>query len=175
LKEKSTIVLVLSHATVDRNDLRSSDFLSSIEVLIMDQMNALTMQNWEHVQVSTFATRLAVCLSILQFVLGRLNQLPKESHDADFSRIKPWYLDSQCVYFFSSHRVMGILNFGFQRGISSSVDSAFPVRDARNAFSFQPQSQKYGWEAKDGEEVEAGRRSRGCRAGKVNAISCLRC
>lgn len=35
---------------------------------------------------------------LFQFVLGRLNQLPKESHDADFSRIKPWYLDGQYVF-----------------------------------------------------------------------------
>ncbi|KAI0916433.1 hypothetical protein AcV5_006869 [Taiwanofungus camphoratus] len=61
---------------------KSADFLSSIEILIVDQMDALTMQNWEHVQ----------------FVLSRLNQLPKESHDVDFSRIKPWYLDGRAAY-----------------------------------------------------------------------------
>ncbi|KAI0675384.1 digestive organ expansion factor [Trametes maxima] len=61
---------------------KSADFLSSIEVLIVDQMNALTMQNWDHVQ----------------FVLSHLNQLPKESHDVDFSRIKPWYLDGHSSY-----------------------------------------------------------------------------
>lgn len=64
----------------------------------MDQMDALTMQNWEHVQVSSFTPRLVSCLRLFQFVLERLNQLPKKSHDADFSRIKPWYLDGQCVY-----------------------------------------------------------------------------
>ncbi|KZT22580.1 digestive organ expansion factor [Neolentinus lepideus HHB14362 ss-1] len=61
---------------------KSGDFLSSIELLIMDQMDALTMQNWEHVQ----------------FVFSHLNTLPKESHDADFSRIKPWYLDGHASY-----------------------------------------------------------------------------
>lgn len=61
---------------------KNADFLSSIEVLIVDQMDALTMQNWDHVQ----------------FVFSRLNQLPKESHDADFSRIKPWYLDGHASY-----------------------------------------------------------------------------
>ncbi|KAI9571122.1 digestive organ expansion factor [Boletus coccyginus] len=61
---------------------QSSDFLSSIEVLIIDQMNALTMQNWNHVQ----------------FVLSHLNEMPKESRDVDFSRIKPWYLDGFSAY-----------------------------------------------------------------------------
>ncbi|KAA1471791.1 digestive organ expansion factor [Dentipellis sp. KUC8613] len=61
---------------------KNSDFLSSIEILIMDQMDALTMQNWEHVQ----------------FVMSHLNQLPKESRDTDFSRVKPWYLDGNAPY-----------------------------------------------------------------------------
>ncbi|KAJ3544901.1 hypothetical protein NM688_g5691 [Phlebia brevispora] len=52
---------------------KNADFLSSIEILVVDQMDALTMQNWDHVQ----------------FVFSHLNKLPKESHDVDFSRIKP--------------------------------------------------------------------------------------
>ncbi|CAK5281318.1 unnamed protein product [Mycena citricolor] len=61
---------------------KSADYLSSIEILIVDQMETLGMQNWEHVK----------------FVLSHLNKLPKDSHDADFSRIKPWYLDGQAHY-----------------------------------------------------------------------------
>ncbi|RDX42707.1 digestive organ expansion factor [Lentinus brumalis] len=61
---------------------KNADFLSSIEVAIVDQMDALTMQNWEHVQ----------------FVFNHLNQMPKDSHDVDFSRIKPWYLDGHAAY-----------------------------------------------------------------------------
>ncbi|KAF8843022.1 digestive organ expansion factor [Paxillus ammoniavirescens] len=61
---------------------KSADFLSSIEILVVDQMNALAMQNWEHTQ----------------FILSHLNNLPKESRDADFSRIKPWYLDGHSAY-----------------------------------------------------------------------------
>ena len=32
---------------------------------------------------------------MIQFVIDHLNKLPKESHDTDFSRVKPWYLDGQ--------------------------------------------------------------------------------
>ncbi|KAI0272246.1 digestive organ expansion factor [Russula aff. rugulosa BPL654] len=61
---------------------KNFDFLSSIEILVADELDSLTMQNWEHTQ----------------FVFSHLNQLPKESHDTDFSRIKHWYLDGHAVY-----------------------------------------------------------------------------
>ncbi|KAJ7217703.1 digestive organ expansion factor [Mycena pura] len=61
---------------------KSADYLSSIEILIVDQMEALIMQNWEHVK----------------FVMSHINKLPMDSHDADFSRIKPWYLDGHAEY-----------------------------------------------------------------------------
>jgi len=53
------------------------DFLSSIEVLIIDQVEVFLMQNWEH----------------LVFILDSLNQLPKSSHNTDFSRVMNWYLN----------------------------------------------------------------------------------
>ncbi|CAO1621681.1 unnamed protein product [Parajaminaea phylloscopi] len=62
---------------------RDADFLSSIEILVMDQMDVMTMQNWDHVQ----------------FVLSHLNQIPKQSHDTDFSRVKQWYLDGKAPNF----------------------------------------------------------------------------
>ncbi|KAK7443522.1 rRNA-binding ribosome biosynthesis protein utp25 [Stygiomarasmius scandens] len=61
---------------------KNADYLSSIEILVIDQLDALTMQNWEHVK----------------FVMEHLNKLPKESHDTDFSRTKPWYLDGHAEY-----------------------------------------------------------------------------
>ncbi|KAG2016434.1 digestive organ expansion factor [Coprinopsis cinerea AmutBmut pab1-1] len=61
---------------------KNADYLTSIEVLVIDQLDSLTMQNWEHVK----------------FVMSHLNKLPKESHDTDFSRIKPWYLDGLAAY-----------------------------------------------------------------------------
>ncbi|KAF9073662.1 digestive organ expansion factor [Rhodocollybia butyracea] len=61
---------------------KNADYLSSVEMLVVDQLDALTMQNWDHVK----------------FVLDHLNKIPKESHDTDFSRTKPWYLDGHSEY-----------------------------------------------------------------------------
>lgn len=56
---------------------RQSDFLSSIEVLVVDQANQIEMQNWDH-----FGT-----------VMKYMNKIPKEFHGADFSRIRMWAIN----------------------------------------------------------------------------------
>jgi len=59
-----------------------SDFLSSIQLLIMDEAHILAHQNWDH----------------LHTVLAALNHLPKESHGCDFSRVKSLFLDGHARF-----------------------------------------------------------------------------
>ncbi|RLN86285.1 hypothetical protein BBJ28_00001845 [Nothophytophthora sp. Chile5] len=61
----------------------SSDFLSAIEVCVVDSASLVAMQNLEH----------------LRTILRALNTQPKEAPHADFARVREWNLASLGAYF----------------------------------------------------------------------------
>ncbi|KAH3677029.1 hypothetical protein WICMUC_001935 [Wickerhamomyces mucosus] len=65
---------------------RQTDFLSSIEIFIVDEAQAIELQNWDHI------------LTVLKY----LNQVPKELHDTDFGRTRMWSIEDQSKYFTQS-------------------------------------------------------------------------
>eukprot|EP01107_Rhizomastix_libera_P001725 TRINITY_DN1289_c1_g4_i1.p1 TRINITY_DN1289_c1_g4~~TRINITY_DN1289_c1_g4_i1.p1 ORF type:complete len:818 (-),score=259.10 TRINITY_DN1289_c1_g4_i1:25-2478(-) len=62
---------------------REQDFLSSIELVIVDQADVIFMQNWEHIKQ----------------VFASLNLIPLNPHETDFSRVRPWFLDGSAKLF----------------------------------------------------------------------------
>ena len=66
-----------------------TDFLSSIEMMIVDQAEVLLMQNWDHVAT----------------IMEQLHQQPKESHGVDYGRIRLWCLDGNSKYYRQTVRV----------------------------------------------------------------------
>lgn len=74
------------HARIERAILDKEtdvDYLSSIEVLVIDHADVITMQNW----------------SFLTKVLGQLNRIPSKQHGTDIMRIRKWYLDGNARFY----------------------------------------------------------------------------
>lgn len=62
---------------------RDFDFLSSVEVLVVDQADVFLMQNWEHVL----------------HVMKHMNLQPLEPHNVDFSRVRLWNLNNWAKHY----------------------------------------------------------------------------
>ncbi|XP_054153501.1 U3 small nucleolar RNA-associated protein 25 homolog [Oppia nitens] len=62
---------------------REFDFLSSIEMLVMDQTDIFLMQNWEHVL----------------HIMKHLHLTPAENRGIDFSRVRMWALEGWTKYY----------------------------------------------------------------------------
>lgn len=62
---------------------RQNDFLSSIELFIVDQLHSIEYQNMSHVTT----------------IFEHINKIPEQQRDADFSRIRMWYINEQARLF----------------------------------------------------------------------------
>ncbi|XP_044488167.1 U3 small nucleolar RNA-associated protein 25 [Mangifera indica] len=79
----SPISLLAKIAKTEKNKDLDVDYLSSIEVLIIDHSDVISMQNW------TFLTS----------VVEQLNCIPSKQHGTDVMRIRQWYLDGYARFY----------------------------------------------------------------------------
>ncbi|KAL3513649.1 hypothetical protein ACH5RR_026366 [Cinchona calisaya] len=75
------LITKIGEAEVEKE--KDVDYLSSIEVLIIDHADVILLQNWSHVNT----------------VVEQLNRLPVKQHGTDIMRIRPWYLDGQAQFY----------------------------------------------------------------------------
>ncbi|XP_076894454.1 protein NUCLEOLAR FACTOR 1-like [Bidens hawaiensis] len=79
----SPLGLITKIGEAEAEKEKDVDYLSSIEVLIIDHVDVITMQNWSHVNT----------------VVEQLNHIPSNQHGTDIMRIRPWYLDGQARFY----------------------------------------------------------------------------
>ncbi|XP_010459374.1 PREDICTED: U3 small nucleolar RNA-associated protein 25-like isoform X1 [Camelina sativa] len=79
----SPLKLQMAIGQAEENKERDVDYLSSIEVLVIDHADIISMQNW----------------SFLATVVDHLNKLPSKQHGTNVMRIRPLYLDGHAQFF----------------------------------------------------------------------------
>ncbi|KAI9168766.1 hypothetical protein LWI28_001628 [Acer negundo] len=67
----------------EKNKDSNVDYLSSIEVLIIDHADVISMQNW----------------SLLTTAVNQLNRIPSKQSRTDVMRIRPWYLEGYAKFY----------------------------------------------------------------------------
>ncbi|XP_059634637.1 protein NUCLEOLAR FACTOR 1 isoform X2 [Cornus florida] len=75
------LITKIGEAEVDKE--KDVDYLSSIEVLIIDHADVIAMQNWSHVNS----------------VVEQLNCIPSKQHGTDIMRIRQWYFDGFAQFY----------------------------------------------------------------------------
>lgn len=86
------LVTKIGEAEIEKD--KDVDYLSSIEVLIIDHADVVAMQNWSHVNT----------------VVEQLNCTPCKQHGTDIMRIRPWYLDGQARFYRQTILLSSFLN-----------------------------------------------------------------
>ncbi|XP_074307708.1 protein NUCLEOLAR FACTOR 1-like isoform X2 [Silene latifolia] len=78
----SPLGLITKIGEAEASKGKDVDYLSSIEILVVDHADVITMQNWSHVQT----------------VVEHLNLLPTMNR-SDIMRLRPWYVDGQARFY----------------------------------------------------------------------------
>ncbi|KAI6697393.1 hypothetical protein NL676_017512 [Syzygium grande] len=79
----SPLGLITKIGEAEREKEKDVDYLSSIEMLIIDHADVIAMQNWSHVDA----------------VVEKLNRLPSKQHGMDVMRTRQWYLDGYARFY----------------------------------------------------------------------------
>ncbi|KAG1670680.1 hypothetical protein FOA52_010955 [Chlamydomonas sp. UWO 241] len=79
------------------------DFLSSIELLIIDRADMMSMQNWAHVET----------------VVDALNRLPREQHGTDIMRVREWCLSGHARHYRQTVLLSSFLSPDMSRMLST--------------------------------------------------------
>uniref|UniRef100_A0A7C8YSV0 U3 small nucleolar RNA-associated protein 25 n=1 Tax=Opuntia streptacantha TaxID=393608 RepID=A0A7C8YSV0_OPUST len=79
----SPLGLITKIGEAEKNKEKDVDYLSSIEILLIDHADVIAMQNWSHVNT----------------VVEHLNRLPSKQHGTDIMRVRQWYLDGHAQFY----------------------------------------------------------------------------